>query len=44
MADIEKNKKEKMARIQQREKTPQVVALKEKCDAIRKMDAKTFEQ
>lgn len=44
MIDIEKNKREKMARIEQKEKTPEMVALKEKCETFRRLDAKSMEE
>ena len=44
MIDIEKNKREKMARIEQKEKTSEMIALKEKCEAFRRLDAKSMEE
>jgi hypothetical protein len=43
MTDIEKNKRERVMRLELKEKTPEMIALRERCESIRKLDPRSLE-
>lgn len=44
MTEIEKFKRERLAQMDARERSPEMVELKQRCDAIRKLDPKSLEE
>lgn len=44
IADIEKYKRDRLMKLEAREKSPEMVALKEKCEGIRKLDPRSLEE